>query len=145
MIKIKKVIGSEYKKINPAAAIDPTRKMLGYGMELTLNLYECNLKKISTKKYLQEFVITLCEDIIHMKRYGKTLIPNFGHDNPMTSGYSLVQLIETSSITGHFSDSQRSCYLNIFSCAVYNPQKTAQFCKDFFEAKKMDAFLIIRP
>ena len=145
MIKIKKIIGTEYKKIKSSFKIDPARKMFGYGMELTLNLYACSLEKISTRKHLQEFVIILCRDIIHMKRYGKTLIPNFGHDSPTTSGYSLVQLIETSSVTGHFSDSQRSCYLNIFSCSYYDAQKTAQFCKDFFEAKKMDVFLTIRP
>lgn len=145
MLAIKKISGTEYKKIKPPFKTDPARRMLGYGMELTLNLYECNLKKINTRKYLDEFVKTLCDKIIKMKRFGKTLIPNFGHDNPTTSGYSLVQLIETSSVTGHFSDSQRSCYLNIFSCAYYDPEKTANFCKEFFEAKKMDAFLIIRP
>lgn len=119
--------------------------MFGYGQELTINLYDCNLEKISSKKHLQNFVITLCDTVIHMKRFGKTLIPNFGHNDPITSGFSLVQLIETSSITGHFSDFQKSCYLNIFSCAYYDPEKTAKFCQEFFEAKKMDALLVMRP
>ncbi|HCM37502.1 MAG: hypothetical protein UV55_C0008G0077 [Candidatus Gottesmanbacteria bacterium GW2011_GWC1_43_10] len=145
MINIKKVQGLEWKKTHQPIVKDSKRQMFGYGMELVVNLYDCDLKKISSKSAIQKFVITLCDKVIHMKRYGKTLIPNFGHDNPTTSGYSVVQLIETSSITGHFSDSERSCYLNIFSCAPYDPQKTAQFCKGYFGAQKIDAFLIIRP
>lgn len=145
MIKINKIKGVEWKNTLKPIVKDGQRQILGYGMELVVNLYDCDLKKISSKSAIQKFVITLCDEVIHMKRYGKTLIPNFGHDNPTTSGYSVVQLIETSSITGHFSDSQRSCYLNIFSCAPYDPQRTAQFCKKYFAARKIDAFLIIRP
>lgn len=141
----KKIEGNNWKKGETKIGFDKERNLTGYGLELILNLYDCDLKKISSKSHLQRFVVTLCDDIIKMKRYGKALIPNFGHENPTTSGYSLVQLIETSSITGHFSDAQKSCYLNIFSCMPYDPKKTAAFCQKFFGAKKIDAFLIIRP
>ena len=116
-----------------------------YGQELILNLYDCNLKKISSEKHIRNFVITLCDKVIKMKRYREPQIPHFGHENPITAGYSLVQLIETSSVTGHFSEYKRSCYLNIFSCAWYDAEKTAAFCQDFFEAKRMDVTLLKRP
>jgi S-adenosylmethionine/arginine decarboxylase-like enzyme len=112
-----------------------------FGQELVLNLYECNLKTISSRTAIRKFVISLCDDVIHMKRYGKAFIPHFGHENPITSGYSLVQLIETSSITAHFSEYKRSIYLNIFSCAWFDPQVTAAFCKKYFGAKKVKARL----
>lgn len=115
-----------------------------YGQELILNLYDCNLKKISTEKNIKEFVITLCDKVIKMKRYGEPLIPHFGHENPLTSGFSLVQLIETSSITAHFSEYKKSVYLNVFSCAWYDAEKTAQFCQDFFEAKRAQITLLKR-
>ena len=116
-----------------------------YGQEMIVNLYDCNLKKISSGKHIKRFIIELCDDIICMKRYGKPLIPHFGHDNPITAGYSMVQLIETSSVTGHFSEYKKSAYINIFSCAWYDMEKTAQFCQDFFEAKRIDVTFLKRP
>lgn len=116
-----------------------------FGQELILNLYGCDLKKISTGSTIKKFVTELCDDVIKMKRYGKPLIPHFGHDNPITSGYSLVQLIETSSVTAHFSEYKRSVYLNIFSCAWFDARKTARFCKTFFGAKRVTSTLLSRP
>lgn len=115
-----------------------------FGQELILNLYDCDLKTISSGKKIKEFVITLCDDVIHMKRYGKALIPHFGHENPITSGYSLVQLIETSNVSAHFSEYKKSVYLNIFSCAWFDPKITKVFCKKFFGAKRVQAKLIKR-
>ena len=115
-----------------------------FGQELVLNLYDCDVKTISSRTKIHEFVVTLCDTVIHMKRYGKPLIPHFGHENPITSGYSLVQLIETSSVTAHFSEYKRSVYLNIFSCAYYDPKATEQFCKKFFGAKRVVSQLIKR-
>lgn len=115
-----------------------------FGQELVLNLYDCDLKTISSRKKIHEFVVTLCDTVIHMKRFGKPLIPHFGHENPITSGYSLVQLIETSSITAHFSEYKKSVYLNVFSCAYYDPKATEKFCKTFFGAKRVKSHLIKR-
>ncbi|KKU25065.1 MAG: hypothetical protein UX37_C0031G0003 [Microgenomates group bacterium GW2011_GWA2_46_16] len=116
-----------------------------FGQEMIVNLYDCNLKKISSAGDIKRFIIELCDDVICMKRYGEPLIPHFGHDNPITAGYSMVQLIETSSVTGHFSEYKKSAYINIFSCAWYDMEKTAQFCQDFFEAKRIDVTFLKRP
>jgi len=115
-----------------------------FGQELILNLYECDLAKISSEDEIRTFVTALCDDVIHMKRYGEAQIPHFGHENPITSGYSLVQLIETSSVTGHFSEYKRSAYLNVFSCVYFDPEKTAAFCQDFFGAKRVEVTLLKR-
>jgi len=116
-----------------------------FGQELILNLYECDLKKISSGEEIKKFVIELCDNVIKMKRYGEPQIPYFGLENPITAGFSLVQLIETSSVTGHFSEHNRSCYINIFSCAWYDIEKTTQFCQDFFGAKRVAATFLKRP
>lgn len=115
-----------------------------FGQELILNLYECDLAKISSGDEIKKFVIELCDNVIKMKRYGDALIPHFGHENPVTSGYSLVQLIETSSVTAHFSEYKKSVYLNIFSCAYYDPKQTEEYCKTFFGAKRVEAKLLKR-
>lgn len=116
-----------------------------FGQELTLDLYDCDLATISSGDKIKEFVIELCDNVIHMKRYGEPLIPHFGHDNPITSGYSLVQLIETSNVTAHFSEYKKAVYLNIFSCAWFDPEKTTEFCKTFFGAKRVTSHLTKRP
>ncbi len=115
-----------------------------FGHELILNLYDCDLKTISSGEKIKEFVVELCDNVIKMKRYGEPLIPHFGHENPITSGYSLVQLIETSSVTGHFSEYKKSVYLNIFSCAYFDPKLTEQFCVKFFGAKSSEATVLQR-
>ena len=115
-----------------------------FGQELTLDLYNCNLKTISSRAKIKKFVIELCDNVIHMKRYGKAMIPHFGHENPITSGFSLVQLIETSNVSAHFSEYKKSVYLNIFSCAWFDVKKTTAFCKAYFEATKVMAKLTKR-
>lgn len=114
-----------------------------YGQELILDLSDCHPKIIRSKKKLEEFVNQLCR-LIRMKKYGQTLIAHFGHSSPKTVGYSLVQLIETSSIIGHFSELYNSAYLNIFSCKPFNAQKAAQFTKEFFGAKKVKKKIVHR-
>ena len=44
---------------------------------------------------------------IGMKAYGEPQIVHFAEHNPEAAGYTLIQLIETSSITAHFVDRSR--------------------------------------
>jgi len=114
-----------------------------FGQELILDLSGCDPEIIRSGEKLKEFADRLCR-LIKMKKYGETLVPHFGHDNPVTSGYSLVQLIETSSITGHFSELWNKAFINIFSCKPYDADTAAYFAKKFFGAKKMKKRVIIR-
>lgn len=79
-----------------------------------------------------------------MKKYGNTLTPHFGHNDPHTSGYSLLQFIETSSITGHFAELTNTAYLNIFSCKPYDAEQAYRFTKQFFGAKRVTKRLLKR-
>ncbi len=114
-----------------------------YGYELIMDLYECSKDIIASKSKLQEYVDELCK-LIKMKKYGKTIISYFGESKEYTKGYSLVQLIETSSITGHFSEKWKTAYINIFSCQKYNHIKAKNFTHTFFKAKKIHSRFIIR-
>ena len=107
-----------------------------FGQELILDLYECDLQKISDAESISQFVIKLCEEVIMMKRYGVAQIPHFGHENLITSGYSLVQLIETSLVSAHFSEYKKSAYINIFSCKWFDVEKTTKFTKKWFGASE---------
>ncbi len=114
-----------------------------YGYELIMDLYECDRDIITSRKKLKEYVDKLCK-LIKMKKYGKTLLPYFGERQEYTKGYSLVQLIETSSITGHFSDLWGTAYINIFSCQKYDHKKAKKFTKEFFKARRIKSRFIIR-
>ena len=114
-----------------------------YGYELVMDLYDCDIEILTSKKKLKEYVDTLCR-LIKMKKFGKTLIPYFGDNAAYTKGYSLVQLIETSSITGHFSELWKTAYINIFSCLKYDSEKAKKFTKEFFKAKKTRSRFLTR-
>ena len=66
-----------------------------------------------------------------MKRYGETMVIHFGEDERV-SGYSMVQLIETSLISAHFANLTNTTYLDVFSCKAYDPDEVAEFSKVFF-------------
>ena len=117
------------------------KKIFGY--ELVMDLYGCDKDIISSKKKLQEYTDKLCK-LIKMKKYGKTLLPYFGEKAVYTKGYSLVQLIETSSITGHFSDLWGTAYINIFSCKKYNQALAKKFTSQFLKAKRTKTRFLIR-
>jgi S-adenosylmethionine/arginine decarboxylase-like enzyme len=82
---------------------------------------------------IKQFVRELCE-LIQMHRYGETQLVRFG-DDPRVTGFSMTQLIETSLISAHFADNSRAIYLDIFSCAPYDPHQAAAFAAQFFHAQ----------
>ena len=118
-------------------------KSKDFGTELILDLIDCDPDIIRSAKKIDTFVRRLCRRI-KMKRYGDPIIEHFGHKSPLTSGYSLVQLIETSCVSGHFSDGLNNAYLNIFSCKAFDPDDAAAFCKEFFKAKRVRKRFIVR-
>ena len=114
-----------------------------YGYELVMDLEGCAEEVLTSRRKLKEYVAKLCK-LIKMKPYGKTLIPHFGTKVAFTKGYSLVQLIETSSITGHFSDLWGKAYINIFSCRKFNRTAAKKFTRRFFRAKSVKNRFLIR-
>ena len=105
-----------------------------YGKELILDLYDCNPKSIGSKKKILEYSNKLC-NLIKVKKYGKPIVKRFALHLDYAAGYSLVQLIEASLISGHFSELWNRAYINIFSCKLFNDKKVTDFTKKFFKAK----------
>ncbi len=107
-----------------------------FGWELLLDLHGCDRGKISSREWIEKFAIEVCE-CLKMKRFGDPIIEHFGHDDIKTAGYSLVQLIETSSIVAHFGEYYATAYLDIFSCKEYDAETVTQFTKEFFGAERV--------
>ena len=103
-----------------------------WGVSTCINLYDCDLALMQNAQAIREFVVLLC-DRIKMRRYGETQVVFFG-DEPRVQGFSMTQLIETSLISAHFADASRAIYLDVFSCAPYDPEDAARFAAEYFKA-----------
>jgi len=114
-----------------------------YGKELILDLFECDPKIIRSKKKILEYSNKIC-NLIKMKKYGKPICERFGFGKDFTAGFSLVQLIESSLVSGHFSELWNKVYINIFSCKNFDDKKAAAFTEKFFKAKKIKNRVLIR-
>ncbi len=78
-----------------------------------------------------------------MRRFGETQVVHFG-DDPRVTGFSMTQLIETSLISAHFADNSRAIYLDVFSCAPYDPDEAAAFASQFFKAQRRNVQIVKR-
>lgn len=107
-----------------------------WGLRSSIDLYVCNPQTIRSAKKIKKFAYDLC-DLIEMKRYGPCRVVDFGED-PRISGFSMLQLIETSNLSAHFANATNTVYLDIFSCKYYDPRVAADFARKFFQAKSYD-------
>ena len=105
------------------------KKEKAWGLSSMIDLHGCSISKITDANAIKRFVVELCK-MIDMKRFGECHVVNFGEDEAV-AGYSMMQLIETSLISGHFADSTKRVFLDVFSCKFYSPEKVAEFAKEF--------------
>jgi S-adenosylmethionine/arginine decarboxylase-like enzyme len=114
---------------------------MNWGYHLLLNLARCNKHKITDRRNIELFTDTLVKKI-DMVPYGRPQIVHFGSEDK--AGYTLVQLIETSNITGHFCNSSGDAYLDIFSCKPFEKQVAEQTAKEFFQPEVSDSLFLTR-
>ncbi|MBW1721343.1 MAG: S-adenosylmethionine decarboxylase [Deltaproteobacteria bacterium] len=113
-----------------------------WGLLTSLDLYDCDPDTIRDAEKIRNYVIELC-DLIEMKRFGECQVVHFGKDERV-QGYSMVQLIETSLISGHFANLTNAAYIDIFSCKPYEPDEVARFSKDYFKASSLSIHTVKR-
>jgi S-adenosylmethionine/arginine decarboxylase-like enzyme len=101
-----------------------------YGMELVIDLHDCDVSKL-TKKNLDIFFKRLCE-ISHMEAVGKPKYWKCDIELPHLKGYSGIQFIKTSDIIIHTLDITKDAYINFFSCKDFNIPEVLAFIVDHF-------------
>jgi S-adenosylmethionine/arginine decarboxylase-like enzyme len=114
-----------------------------WGYHLILDCKNCDIPSIRDENNIRKFVKTLVDEI-DMKAYGEPLLANFAAHNPLAAGYSLVQLIETSSITGHFAENTGEAYLDIFSCKTIDTEKALAVVRRFFKPGAIKVHFLTR-
>lgn len=115
-----------------------------FGWEVALDLQDCDLASISEEASIRGFVEQLCDEVLEMRRFGEPLVERFGAADPKTAGYSAVQLIETSSVVAHFSEENRSAYIDIFSCRAFDADQVEAFARKTFGAQRARSHVWIR-
>lgn len=101
-----------------------------WGLLASIDVKQCESNLIRSESVIKDFAIRLC-DLIQMKRFQDPTVVHFGEDERV-AGYSLVQLIETSLISGHFANATNHAYVDIFSCKIFDPYQAADFIQKFF-------------
>ena len=102
-----------------------------FGQHLVIDAAGCN-DRISDREAIAAFAEDLVK-AIDMKAYGSPWIEHFGHDLPKASGFTLVQLIETSNISAHFCDHSGEAYFDIFSCKPFDEAVAVEVVDQYFE------------
>lgn len=125
-----------------AKKIKNKKKKKIYGLELVLEVFDCDLNLLKSKRKLQEYLIEVSK-IVKLERYGPSQIKRFMGGGVWDEGYSFFQFLTTSSITGHCLEPDKLVFVNVFSCSIFNPKKAEDFTKKFFRAKKIKSKLII--
>lgn len=104
-----------------------------WGILASLDLHNCNPKTIRDAEKIRTFVVELCEKI-DVTRFGECQVVHFADHDEDVAGYSMVQLIETSLISGHFANKTNHTYLDVFSCKYFDPSLVETYATEFFEA-----------
>jgi len=107
-----------------------------WGHHLILDCAGCDMQSVMSKKNIVAFIKELVP-AIDMKAYGEPTVAHFAEHDIEAAGYSLVQLIETSSITGHFVDCSGEAYIDIFSCKNFSHKKAVQMVKKYFNPESV--------
>ncbi len=106
----------------------------GYHLILDCKGSKMSKELVKDAKFIKEFTKMLV-DGIEMKAYGEPIIEHFATHEEKASGFSLVQLIETSAITGHFCDINGDFYLDIFSCKSFSIDIAKEIVYSYFNPK----------
>jgi S-adenosylmethionine/arginine decarboxylase-like enzyme len=114
-----------------------------WGYHLLLDCKAGDLDKVTSKSNINNFIHDLVPSI-GMRAYGDPIIEHFATHLPEAAGYSLLQLIETSSITGHFSDKTGDHYIDVFSCKEFNIEDAISIVKTYFNPTEIRTTYLTR-
>jgi S-adenosylmethionine/arginine decarboxylase-like enzyme len=115
--------------------------MRHFGYHLMLDCSGCN-EGIASKETIYNFIKQLVVDI-DMTAYGEPIIEYLLPGDPK-QGYSLMQLITTSNICGHFMELDGTAYFDVFSCKTYNQQTVIDLVNKYFAPVNMRVNFITR-
>ena len=115
--------------------------MTAWGYLLSLDIARCVPNTIRCPTRIAAFTNHLVRDI-EMVAFGPPQIVWFGSGNK--GGFTLVQLIETSSITAHFCEETNDAYLDVFSCKPFAPDTVKRIVNQHFSPETIRSHFVLR-
>ena len=112
-----------------------------WGKHLILDAAGCSPKMIGSSLVIKNFTKDLVKQI-DMVAYGEPQIVMFGTGNK--KGYTLIQLIETSNIAGHFVEENNTMYLDVFSCKDFDAEIVKKLVHEYFHAQSFSSRVLLR-
>ena len=97
---------------------------------------------IDSKENIYNFIKDLVPQI-DMVAHGEPIIEYLLPNDPK-QGYSLMQLITTSNICGHFIELNGTAYFDIFSCKEFDVNLAKNIVQKYFSPKKIRMNFITR-
>jgi S-adenosylmethionine decarboxylase len=113
-----------------------------WGYLASIDVINGNPKKIQVLSSIEDYIKGIC-NLIKCHPYGSPTIARIGEGKALF-GWSFTQLVTTSSITGHFVDSDNAAFIDIFYCDYFNPDEAVKFTVNYFEAKLENVRLLTR-
>lgn len=118
-----------------------------WGYHLIMDIGECNVEKISNKENITKCIHHLIKKT-KMHALGdpvfKTVLATPQMLKKHIDGISVVQFIETSSITMHFVNSERAGFIDFFSCKEFKPEDVQEILVRHFDPHKIKIRYITR-
>ncbi|MBI4439150.1 adenosylmethionine decarboxylase [Candidatus Woesearchaeota archaeon] len=104
----------------------------GFGPHLTLDGYECDSNKLDDMNFLYGFLDTMPERIGMTKLMPPYILYYDGKDKPEDRGFSGVVIIAESHISIHTYPEKRFLTFDIYSCKIFDIEKTAEYVSKAF-------------
>lgn len=113
-----------------------------WGYHLMLDCSSCDIESISSRDNIYRFVKDLVARI-DMTAHGEPVIEHLLPGDPK-QGYSLMQLITTSNICGHFMELDGTAYFDVFSCRTFDIETAKAVVHEYFHPDRMRVNFLTR-
>ena len=118
-----------------------------WGYHYIANIGGCDVDCMRSKEHIKEFLSTLL-DATDMKAVGapifKYIAPSKETIDKEIDGYSVVQIIMTSSITMHLVESTQMIFFDFFSCKKFSKAKVRQLLRSYFKNTRIEESYLTR-
>ena len=113
-----------------------------WGKHLIIDAKGCFPARAQDPEYIRSFTKELVRRI-EMTPCGDTQVVHFAEGTDL-AGWTMIQLIETSSIMGHFLDANGDLYLDVFSCKDFEEQRVMDVLEHFFSPDEIKHQVVMR-
>ena len=113
-----------------------------WGKHLIVDVKGCFPDRAQDPEYISHFTKELVRQI-EMVPFGEPQVVHFA-DGTDLAGWTVIQLIETSCITGHFCDINGDLYLDVFSCKTFEEQVVIDLLKQMFSPGEIKSHVLMR-